>query len=78
MKRIQTFAPANGKPTRNRVANTFGTFLKESFTDEGKYIEDRTFKAIGSSACKYCRYRTDEDTCPKKLRISKAKDTSNA
>ena len=74
MKRIQFFEPPSGKPTRNRVAATFGAFLSESFTEEGKYIEDREFKAITTSACKYCKYRTDEEICPKKLRIKIPKD----
>ncbi len=70
-KRIQTFAPASGKPTRNKVNKLFLEFIENCFTTEGEYNQSSVFPAIQSSACNYCPYKTDEDRCAKKERIKK-------
>ena len=68
-KRIQTFTPASGKPTRNKIGQLLTEFIHNCFTDDGEYNMNGTFPAIGSSACKYCPYRQEEILCPKKDRI---------
>lgn len=72
-KRIQTFSPASGKPTRNKVGKLFHEFVQNCFTTEGEYNVDGNFPAYETSACKYCPYKTEEQHCAKKQRL-KVKD----
>lgn len=71
MKRIQTFIPSSGKPTRNKVQKMLTEFVSNAFTSEGDYNLNGNFPAISSSACKYCPYKDDEARCSKKERIIK-------
>jgi hypothetical protein len=73
-KRIQTFAPASGKPTRNKVNKIFLDFVQSCFTEQGEYVENKDFAAIASSSCNYCPYKTNEELCPRKQRLKKVKD----
>lgn len=73
MKRIQTFEPASGKPTRNKVGKLFMEFVQNCFTEEGVYNHNGNFPAITSSACNYCPYKSEEALCPKKERLKKEK-----
>ena len=68
-KRIQTFSPASGKPTRNKIAKLFNEFIESCFTAEGEYRLDTHHVASKQKLCKYCPYDTDETRCPKKSRI---------
>lgn len=70
-KRIQTFSPPSGKPTRNKVGKLFLEFVQNCFTPEGEYKLDSPYPAYKSSACKYCPYNTAEILCPKKERSEK-------
>lgn len=74
LKRIQTFAPASGKPTRNKIGKMFLDFVQNSFTEEGEYNLTGNYPAITSSACNYCPYKTQDALCPKKERIKKDKE----
>lgn len=74
MKRIQTFVPASGKPTRNKVKGMLMEFVQNCFTDDGAYNVAGNFPAISSSACNYCPYKNEEALCPKKNRIKKEKE----
>lgn len=67
-KRIQTFSPASGKPTRNKVAKLFGDFIDNCFTDQGEYRSDTHHPAFKQKLCNYCPYDKDEQRCPKKQR----------
>lgn len=67
-KRIQTFVPASGKPSRNKVQNMLNEFIDNCFTDEGEYKLDASYPAVKTSKCKYCPYVNDETLCPKKER----------
>lgn len=62
-KRIQTFSPASGKPSRNKVANLLSEFIQTGFTEEGEYNTTSSYPAISSSNCKYCKYGK-EGSCP--------------
>lgn len=73
MKRIQTFVPASGKPTRNKVGRMLMEFVNNCFTNTGDYNVDGNFPAVSSSACNYCPYKNEEALCPKKDRIKKQK-----
>lgn len=68
-KRIQTFVPASGKPTRNKVGKMLIEFVSSAFTEEGEYNTAGTYPAIKSKACNYCPYKDDETLCSKKSRI---------
>ena len=67
-KRIQTFVPSSGKPTRNKVAKLFSNFIDNCFTQEGEYRTNTQYPAIKQKLCSYCPYDKDEERCPKKLR----------
>jgi Zn/Cd-binding protein ZinT len=68
-KRVQTFIPASGKVTRNKVSKMLGEFIENCFTPEGDYNENGHFPAYESSFCKFCPYVNDEGLCSKKNRI---------
>lgn len=72
-KRIQTFAPSSGKPTRNRVTKSLNEFIENCFTQEGEYNPNNNYPAMETSACNYCPYKTNNDLCAKKERIKKEK-----
>lgn len=69
MKRIQTFIPASGKPTRNKIGKMFMDFVQTCFKEDGTYNHDGEFPALACSACKYCPYANEEVLCPKKQRL---------
>lgn len=73
-KRIQTFIPANGKVSRNKILKLFNAFLDSCFTEDGNYKAEGTYPAVLSSGCKYCVYATEEALCPKKERIKSNED----
>jgi hypothetical protein len=70
-KRVQTFSPASGKPTRNKVGKLFEQFLDNCFTQDGQYNLDGSYPAIASSACSYCAYNSNPTLCSKKERLKK-------
>lgn len=67
-KRIQTFSPSSGKPTRNKVGKLFGEFIDNCFSEQGEYRLDGKYPAIKQKLCSYCPYDKDEERCPKKQR----------
>lgn len=67
-KRIQTFSPASGKPTRNKINKALMEFVHHAFTPDGDYNREAHYPAISSSGCKYCPYNNEEALCPKKNR----------
>ena len=72
-KRIQSFVPASGKPTRNKIGKMFMDFIQTCFSDTGEYNPTANYPAMESSGCKYCMYRLQEELCPKKERLKKEK-----
>jgi RecB family exonuclease len=76
-KRIQTFVPANGKVTRNKILKMFNNFLDSCFTESGEYNQQGTYPAHTTSACNYCPYLKEDALCPKKERI-KLKDEAGS
>jgi hypothetical protein len=72
-KRIQTFSPASGKPTRNKIDKALMAFIANSFTEDGEYNPNGSYPAKESSACNYCPYKSDDTLCPRKERIKKEK-----
>jgi hypothetical protein len=73
-KRIQTFIPASGRPSRNKIGKLFIDFVQNCFTENGEYKLDSPYPAIVTSACNYCPYKGEEVLCPKKERVKKEKE----
>lgn len=71
MKRIQTFSPASGKPSRNKVGTALIDFMDKVFNEDGTYNLEAEYPAIASSACKYCKYKDDKSICPAAKRLKK-------
>ena len=72
MKRIQTFIPASGKPTRNKLDRSLEAFIKNSFNEDGSRNENGTYPAVAgknNKHCKFCDFRTDDNLCKKVERI---------
>jgi RecB family exonuclease len=72
MKRIQTFSPPSGKPSRNKVGNGLTEFIKNAFNEDGSYNLEGEYPAIASSSCKYCKYKNDSTICPVAKRLKKS------
>lgn len=71
-KRVQTFTPAAGKPTLNKINKSVDEFVSTCFTEEGTYNTDRVFPAIAGKNkknCKWCLFKDKYDLCPKENRI---------
>lgn len=71
-KRVQTFVPPSGKPTRNKLKQELHEFVNSAFNSDGSYKTDGIFPAIGNkgySNCRYCEFADREDLCPKANRI---------
>ena len=68
-KRIQTFVPASGKPTRNKIGRLFTEFVTTCFTDSGEYNLEKEYPALKTKSCKYCPYLENYELCPKDKRI---------
>jgi hypothetical protein len=69
MKRIQTFAPASGKPSRNKIGQLLVEFVGTGFNEDGTHNKDVEYPAYKSSACKFCKYKDNEELCPAAKRI---------
>ena len=71
-KRITEFAPASGKPTRNKLQTSIEGFINSSFNSDGSYNLERTYPAVAGKNkknCKYCEFADQPDLCPTKNRI---------
>ena len=55
-RRVQTFSPASGKPSINKVMNNLNQFIEESFID-GEYNTEYTYiKRPSKKNCKFCEF----------------------
>ena len=55
-RRVQTFSPANGKPSINKVINNLNQFLEESFIN-GEYNMEHTYiKRPSKKNCRFCEF----------------------
>jgi len=71
-KRITEFAPASGKPTRNKLTNSIKSFVDSSFHDDGSFNLDREYPAVAgknNKNCKWCEFKDRLDLCPRANRI---------
>ena len=59
-RRIQTFSPANGKPSINKVMNNLNQFIDESFIN-GEYNTEHTYiKQPSKKNCRFCEFNQTE------------------
>jgi len=71
-KRITEFAPASGKPTRNKLTRSIEDFVSNSFHKDGEFNLDRKYAAVAgknNKNCKWCEFKDQPDLCPAKERI---------
>ena len=67
-KRIQTFIPANGTPSINKVNRRLEQFMDDCFTDDGEYRDDHIYSKLPSKKnCRWCDFRDKPDLCDKKV-----------
>ena len=72
VKRIQSFVPASGKPTRNKLKRSLNEFVDNAFTSDGQYNTNGSFAAIAgknNKNCKYCEFKDQPDLCAKQEMI---------
>ena len=68
-RRVQTFSPANGKPSINKVMTSLMSFVDESFK-KGEFNQDKPYPTNPSKKnCKYCEFADQPDLCPMSNRI---------
>ena len=71
-RRIQIYEPPSGKPSMNKTNRILEDFVKNCFTEDGKYNKEAYYPAIAGKAnknCKYCEFVKRFDLCPKENRI---------
>ena len=59
-RRVQTFQPANGKPSINKVINNLNQFLEESFIDGEHNLEHNYIKRPSKKNCRFCEFNQTE------------------
>ena len=59
-RRVQTFSPASGKPSINKLMNNLNQFLDESFVNGEYNLEHTYIKQPSKKNCKYCEFNQTE------------------
>ena len=60
-RRVQKFAPANGKPSINQVVKRLDEFMTESFKSDGEYNTEHIYRKEPSKKnCRYCDFNQTE------------------
>ena len=59
-RRVQTFSPASGKPSINKLMNNLNQFLGESFIDGEYNLEHNYIKQPSKKNCRYCVFNQTE------------------
>jgi hypothetical protein len=59
-RRVQTFTPANGTPSINKVMNNLNQFIDESFIDGEYNVEHIYNKQPSKKNCKFCEFNQTE------------------
>jgi len=55
-RRVQTFQPASGKPSINKLMNNLNQFLDESFIDGEYNVEHTYIKQPSKKNCRFCEF----------------------
>ena len=59
-RRVQTFQPASGKPSINKLMNNLNQFLDESFIDGEYNVEHTYIKQPSKKNCRFCEFNQTE------------------
>ena len=59
-RRVQTFSPASGKPSINKLMNNLNQFIDESFKDGEYNMEHNYVKRPSKKNCKWCEFNQTE------------------
>ena len=59
-RRVQTFSPASGKPSINKVMNNLNQFINESFIDGEYNMEHNYIKQPSKKNCRWCEFNQTE------------------
>ena len=59
-KRVQTWSPASGKISMNRVATRLNKFITEAFDDGGNHKSDDLYPTPSKKACRFCEFNQTE------------------
>ena len=59
-RRVQTFQPASGKPSINKLMNNLNQFIDESFIDGEYNLEHSYIKQPSKKNCRYCVFNQTE------------------
>ena len=67
-RRVQTFTPANGKPSLNKVMSRFDDFLNECFDDKGEHdLTTKYNKITINNNCKWCEFKDRPEICDRNM-----------
>ena len=55
-RRVQTFSPASGKPSINKLMNNLNQFIDESFVDGEYNLEHNYIKQPSKKNCRWCEF----------------------
>ena len=59
-RRVQTFTPANGKPSINKVVNNVNRFVEDCFVDDEHNISIDYMKNPSPKNCRFCEFNQTE------------------
>jgi hypothetical protein len=66
-RRIQTFVPANGTPSINKVNLKLKEFIQECFTKNGEYNLSHIYRKEPSDKnCRFCEFKNKPDLCDRR------------
>ena len=65
-RRVQTFIPANGTPSINKVVSELKVFMDDCFVN-GQHNTNKEYKKIATAKnCKWCEFKDRPDLCDRK------------
>jgi hypothetical protein len=59
-RRVQTFTPANGKPSINKVVNNVNRFVEDCFVNDKHNLETNYMKNPSPKNCRFCEFNQTE------------------
>ena len=59
-RRVQTFSPASGKPSINKLMNNLNQFIDESFIDGEYNLQHNYIKQPSKKNCRFCEFNQTE------------------
>lgn len=62
-KRVQLFAPANGKTKIKKAKTALDKFISETFNMDGSYNSNEHLPSPSKSNCKFCPYKDKKELC---------------